>query len=172
MLRWVLDLSKTRRARKAACAVISPMVAKSRHRLGAIPDAAWESPYLIGFIVMLTTIIAKMETGNIEGQALCLVQTRAWEDITGISYRLIGEDILLLNASHNRDFENGCHNAAGFASLLMDGSAFGWRQRQFDLGINAAISWSERDDLSSLWERLFDAHVFDHSDAVTAGTPE
>lgn len=162
MLRWVLDLSKVRRARKAACAVISPMVAKSRHRLGEIPDAAWASPYVVGFMVMLITIIAKTEIGKIEGQTLCIVQAKAWEDITGIKSGLIGEDVLLLSAARNREFETGCHNAMGFASLLIGSSVMGWQHRQFDLGIHAAISWSDRDDLSSLWERLFDAHVSTH----------
>lgn len=159
MLRWVLDLSKVRKARKAACAVISPMVTKSRHRLGTIPDAAWTTPYLTGFMVMLITIVAKMEIGKIEGQALCLVQARSWEEITGVKSYLIGEDILLLNAAHDLDFECGCHNAAKFASFLIENSILDWPHRQFDFGIGAAIPWPERDDLSSLWEQMFDAHI-------------
>jgi len=169
MLRWVLDLSRVRKARKAAYAVISPMVARSRSRLGAIPDAAWTNPYLVGFIVMLITIIAKMEIGRIEGQALCLVQARSWEDITGIKSDLIGEEVLLLNAERNRDFENGCHNATRFASLLIENSILGLQNRQFDLGMNADIPWPERDDLCSLWEQMFDAYIGAHSCEIDPG---
>ena len=172
MLRWLLDHSKIRRARKAACTIISPMVAKSRHRLGEIPDAAWESPYLVGFMIMLITIIAKTEIGKVEGQTLCVVQAKTWEDITGIRSGLIGEDVLLLNAARNRDFENGCHNAVTFASLLIGNSVLSWQDRQFDLGTNTTAPWSEQDDLSSLWEKLFDGHVFDHRYAVEAGVDQ
>ena len=169
MLRWVLDLARVRRARRVACAIISPMVAKSRHRLGEIPEATWANPYIVGFLVMLITILAKTEIGRIEGQTLCRVQAKAWEDITGIKSGIVGEDILLLSAARNRDFESGCHNAVGFASHLIGSSVLGWQHQQFDFGINAATPWSERDDLSLLWERLFDAHVFDHCDAIEAG---
>lgn len=162
MLRWVLDLSKVRKARRAACTVISPMVTRSRQRLGAIPDAAWSTPYMVGFMVMLITIIAKTEVGKIEGQPLCLVQTKAWEIITGMRSDLIGEDVLLLSAARNRDFESGCHNAMALASLLIGSSILGWQHRQFDLGIHAGTPWPDRDDLSSLWERLFDAHISVH----------
>lgn len=169
MLRWVLDLSKVRRARKAACAVILPMVARSRHRLGTIPDDAWSAPYMVGFMVMLITIIAKTEIGKIEGQPLCLVQAKAWGDITGIRSDLIGEDVLLLSAARNRDFENGCHNAMGLASLLIGSSILGWQHQQSDLGMHAGTPWPDRDDLSSLWERLFDAHIAVHIRGIETG---
>lgn len=159
MLRWVLELSKVRKARKAACAAISPLVERSRARLGAIPDTIWTNPYLVGFMVMLITIIAKMEIGKIEGQALCLVQIKSWEDITGVKSGFIGEDVLLLNAERDHDFECGCHNAVKLASFLIENSILGWQHRQFDFSIGAAVPWTERDDLSSLWEQVFDAHI-------------
>lgn len=169
MMRWVLDLSRVRRARKAACAAISPMVARSRLRLGTIPDAAWSSPYIVGFMVMLITIIAKTETGKIEGQTLCVVQAKAWEDITAMKSNLIGEEILLLSAARNRDFEIGCQNAMTLGSMLIGNSILtmgpnaGWQDKNPDLRDNDATAiWSERDDVSSLWERFFDSHVSVH----------
>lgn len=169
MLRWVLDLSRVRKARRAACAAISPMVAKSRHRLGPIPDAAWSSPYIVGFMVMLITIVAKIEVGKIEGQTLCLVQAKAWEDITAIKSGLIGEEVLLLSAARNRDFEIGCQNAMTLGSMLIGnsilkvGRSADWQDHNLDLrDSDAAAIWSERDDVSSLWERFFDAHVSVH----------
>lgn len=169
MLRWIVDLSRVRRARKAACAAISPLIAKSRLRLGAIPDAAWSSPYVVGFMVMLITIAAKTEIGKIEGQPLCLVQAGAWQDITGIKSSLIGEEVILLNAARNRDFEIGCQNAMTLGSMLIGNSILTssrrteWDERNLDLRDNdATIIWSERDDVSALWERFFDAHVSLH----------
>jgi len=116
ILRWIVDVSRVRRARKAACAAISPLIARSRLRLGVIPDATWSNPYVVGFMVMLITIAAKTEIGKIEGQPLCLVQAGAWQDITGRRSGLIGEEVLLLNAARNRDFEIGCQNAMTLGS--------------------------------------------------------
>jgi hypothetical protein len=67
-------------------------------------------------MVMLITIAAKTEIGKIEGQPLCLVQAGAWQDITGRRSGLIGEEVLLLNAARNRDFEIGCQNAMTLGS--------------------------------------------------------
>ncbi len=169
MLRWVLDQSKIRRARKAACAAISPMIARSRRRLGEIPDSAWSNPYVVGFLIMLITIVAKAEIGKIEGQTLCLVQAKAWEDITGMRPDLIGEEVLLLNAARDREFEIGCHNAMMLGSMLIGNSILNaglsaeWHDRHRDLhDTDADAAWSERDDVSAMWERLFDAHVSAH----------
>ncbi|MDO8979554.1 MAG: hypothetical protein Q7V17_10030 [Afipia sp.] len=175
MLRWIFDLSRVRRARKAACAVLSPMVAKSRHRLGAIPDVAWSSPYIVGFMVMLITIIAKIEIGKIGGQTLCLVQAKAWEDITAMRSNLIGEEVLLLSAARNRDFEIGCQNAMTLGSMLIGNSILKmgltaeWQDQNLDLRDGATAIWSERDDVSSLWERFFDAHVSVHICDIETG---
>jgi len=166
MWRWAFDLSRVRRARKAACAAISPMIERSRHRLGGIPDAAWSNPYIVGFMIMLISIVARVEVGKIEEQALCLVQAKAWEDITAMRSDLIGEDVLLLSAARNRDFEIGCRNAMTFGSLLIGNSILSvgrgvdWQDRNFDLNDADAGAWAERDDVAAAWERFFDAHVF------------
>ncbi len=176
MLRWVLEQSKVRKARKAACAAISPMVARSRRRLGDIPSTAWSDPYIVGFMVMLITIAAKIEIGKIEGQTLCLVQAKAWEEITNIRPNPIGEEILLLNAARNRDFEIGCQNAMTFGSMLIGNSIMnagadrGWHDRHHDFhDINADVIWSDRDDVAALWERFFDEHVSEHTFDNTMG---
>lgn len=174
MLRWILDLSRVRRARNAACEVISPMVEKSRHRLGAIPDAAWSNHYVVGFMIMLITIVAKTEIGKIEGQPLCLVQAGAWQNITGIKSRLIGEEVLLLNAARNRDFEIGCQNAMTLGSMLLGtsiltaGRGADWQKQHLDLRDTDTAVWSDRDDVSALWEKFFDAHVSIHISDIGA----
>lgn len=174
MWRWAFDLSRVRRARKAACAAISPMIERSRHRLGGIPDAAWSNPYIVGFMIMLISIVARVEVGKIEEQALCLVQAKAWEDITAMRSDLIGEDVLLLSAARNRDFEIGCRNAMTFGSLLIGNSILSagrgvdWKDRQFDLNdAESGRSWMERDDVAAAWERFFDAHVFNDCDNMS-----
>ena len=50
MWHWAFELSRVRKARKAAVTVISPIVEKSRHRLGGISEVAWSDPYMIGFM--------------------------------------------------------------------------------------------------------------------------
>lgn len=174
MWRWVLDLSKVRRAHRAATAVISPMVEKSRHRLGGISDLTWSEPYMVGFMVMLITIAARIEAGKIEGEALCRVQAKSWEDITTIRSGLIGEEVLLLSTSHNRDFETGCRNAVAFGSMLVGNSILvaglgsGWQDRHRDLQDADSDTMAERDDVSAAWERFFDAHVAIHISDIMA----
>lgn len=168
MWRWAFDLSKTRRARKAAGAAISPMVDKSRRRLGGIPDAAWSDPYVVGFTMMLITIVSRMEIGKLEGQALCYVQAKAWEDITEQS-NTIGEDLILLSAARNRDFEIGCRNAVTFAAMLVGRSipltvSQDRNPQHPDLQDTATFQvWAERADMSVAWEHFFDAHISIHS---------
>lgn len=167
MWRCAFEVSRIRRARKAACAAISPLIEKSRHRLGGISDAAWSDPYIVGFIVMLISIAARVEVGKIEERALCHVQAEAWENITARRYDLIGEEVLLLSAARNHDFEIGCRNAITFGAMLVGnsilraGRGVDWQDRHFDLSdANVGGAWIERDDVAAAWERFFDAHVF------------
>jgi hypothetical protein len=85
---WALEWSRTRKARRAVVAAISPIVEDSRHRLGGISDVAWSDPYIIGFMVMLISIIARIQSGKISEDSLCLVQCRSWEDITAMQSEL------------------------------------------------------------------------------------
>jgi hypothetical protein len=165
MWRWASDLPGARRARRAACALIVPLVERSRQRLGAIADATWSDPYIVGFMVMLITIIARMEAGKIGERALCLVQAKAWDEITARPGN-IGEDVLLLSTAHNRDFESGCRNAIAFASLLLGSSllsghlAGGLREPSPDLrDATEPAAPAERDDITTAWEQFFEAHV-------------
>ncbi len=103
------------RVRRAAVAVISPMVTQSRARLGGIPDVVWRRPYMIGFVAMLVTVLAKSETrGRIGTHQLGLAQVDAWTEITGQYDDRIGEEICLLSAQADEDFMQGCRNASRF----------------------------------------------------------
>ncbi len=111
---WIVS-----RARRAAIATIAPMVDLSRSRIGFIPPARWQQPYMIGFLTMLISIVAKLETrGRIDGDDLGIAQASAWQAITGLSDDRIGEDICLLSANADPDFWRGCSNAARFFDAL------------------------------------------------------
>ena len=163
---WALEWSRSRKARRAAVAVISPIVENSRHRLGGITEVAWSDPYVIGFMVMLISIIARMQSGRISEDSLCVVQCRAWEDITEMQSDLMAEQLLLLSTDRNRDFELGCHNAAAFSSVL-----FGATTLQEGAGVPGPDRWpdkleseatrvfAQREDVSSVWTQFFDVHI-------------
>lgn len=163
MWRWAASLSRSRRARLAATGTILPLVEKSRLRLGGIPDAAWSDPYIIGFMMMLITIIARMEVGRIDSDVICHVQARAWLDITG-QENLIGEEVLLLSAANNQHFEMGCRNAADFASFFVSRSVLlkgsGERSESLDSrGDSRGTELSARYDVLAAWESCFDRRL-------------
>jgi hypothetical protein len=165
MWHWAMDLARTRRARRVAQTVISPMVESSSSRLGGIPDSVWSDPYIVGFMAMLITIVARIEIGKIEGEALCLLQARAWKDITKRDDE-IGEEILLMSTARNRDFEQGCRNAVVFGSMLAANSILtfdterAWKERHPDLqDFLSPDEPMQRDDVATAWERFFEAHI-------------
>lgn len=163
MWHWAANLSRSRRARLAAEGAISPLVEKSRLRLGAIPDAAWSDPYIIGFMMMLITIIARMEVGRIDSETICHVQAKAWLDITG-QESPIGEEVLLLSAANNPHFETGCRNAADFASFLVSRSVLlrGGDDRNESLDVRGGRHGTEasaRFDVLAAWENYFDRRL-------------
>lgn len=173
MWRWASELSKSRRARKAAVAVILPLMERSRHRLGGISDVTWADPYIVGFMVMLITIVARIEVGKIEGEPLCRVQAKAWEDITTERSGMIGEEVLLLSTAHNREFETGCRDAFSFGSMLVGNSILfagsGWQDRHSDLyEADSTEVLADRDDVSAAWEHYFDARVSEQTRNIMA----
>ena len=115
----MFGLGKAARARRVASETIGPLVDLSRQRIGPIPDDAWRDPYLIGFLGMLITLMAKVATeGRIGDDGLALVQLEAWSDITGEQDGLVGQEICLLSLGQNADFNRGCHNARRFMQVF------------------------------------------------------
>jgi hypothetical protein len=169
MWQWTANLSRSRRARLAAEGTILPLVEKSRLRLGDIPDAAWSDPYIVGFMMMLITIIARMEVGRIDSETICHVQAKAWQNITR-QENPIGEEVLLLSSSSNQHFEMGCRNAAEFASFLVSRSVLlrgeGEKNESLDYRSGShEAALSDRYDVLAAWENYFDMRLssFDHS---------
>src|SRR3569833_877670 len=93
MWQWTANLSRSRRARLAAEGTILPLVEKSRLRLGGIPDAAWSDPYIVGFMMMLITIIARIKNNKNKNKTKSHVQAMAWQNITR-QESSIGEEVL------------------------------------------------------------------------------
>lgn len=160
----MLDLLRVRRARKAAVAAINPLVEGSRWRLHGIPDMVWLDPYVIGFLAMLITLVARREVRNLEGQALGLVQLYAWEDITRSGNANVGEEICLLSANGDAAFQTGCLDAERLFRVIEAGAA----------DADAPDLDDEDPDLpaasvSALWSQYFDERVL--ATAATALEP-
>ncbi|MEO6946696.1 MAG: hypothetical protein ABI150_09025 [Nitrobacter sp.] len=123
MLRWAVAIAEARRGRRAAVTTIGPLVERSRASLNGIPDIAWRDPYLVGFMLTLITIVARIESRALQDDDLSLVQSQAWRAITGMDADLIGEDALTLSDSHPREFQHGCYSATMVASSLCGAAA-------------------------------------------------
>jgi hypothetical protein len=167
----MFELLKVRRGRKAAVALISPLVERSRHRFGQIPESAWFDPYMVGFIGMLITLVANRATGGLSSQGLGIVQGEAWAQITGGRNDLIGEEMCLLSTARNRLFQRGCSSAELFLERL-DGSGGAYVSSAavaahvqapqvapaFTGYPGTGIS-NNPETAAALWEQHFDAHI-------------
>jgi hypothetical protein len=78
---------------------------------------------MIGFMVMLISIIARIESGKIAGNSLSLVQCRAWEDITRMRSDMMGRTAPAKHRAQSR-IRTGCHNAATLGSILFGSQSF------------------------------------------------
>lgn len=178
MLQWAFELSRKRKARKAAVSAIAPIVEASRRRLGGISDVTWSDPYIIGFLVMLISIIARMESGRISNDSMSAVQWRAWEDITAIESNVIAEQLLLLSTDRDRDFEQGCSNAAAFSTILFgsetfrEGTGLASQEQWVSALDDNSSAFLQREDVVAAWAQFFDAHisVYAQSDAAQNDT--
>jgi hypothetical protein len=123
MLRWAAAMVDIRKGRRAAVATIGPLVEQSRARLNGIPDTAWRDPYLVGFMLTLITIVARIESRTLQDRDLSVVQSQAWSAITDMDADLIGEDALTFSTSHPQEFQYGCQRATIVASHLCGAAA-------------------------------------------------
>lgn len=169
MLRWAVAMAEVRKGRKAAVTTIGPLVERSRVSLNGIPDIAWRDPYLVGFMLTLITIVARIESRALQDHDLSLVQSQAWGAITGLDADLIGEDALTLSKSHPREFQHGCHRAMMVASRLCGASVVAtigyepWHEpvppeEHFPAGDARGIS-ATTNAAAGHWTDAFDAYV-------------
>ncbi len=145
--------------------------------MGDIPEDAWRDPYLIGFVGMLITLVAKVESGGrIGDDPLALAQLDAWSDITGEPDGVVGQEICLLSLAHNADFARGCHNARRFMkvfhgaytpddpadpdSVELGNMADQLADQEVILAPEHAHAFGSGGLLAAaLWERYFDRHI-------------
>jgi hypothetical protein len=163
----------TARAKRAAIVAIAPLVASSRARLGCIPDATWQQPYMLGFLSMLIALVAvKHSGGGLDSNQLGLTQIGAFARITGIVDDSIGEQVCVLSAAGDGEFLSGCRNALLFlkaregehdpddgdiadvcAELQRSGVAeTGSPEDGASFGRGGAVA-------AALWQRYFDSHI-------------
>lgn len=154
----MFQMLKVRRARKAAVALINPLVERSRWRFHGIPELVWLDPYLIGFLGMLITLIAQKEVRSIGGQALGLVQLDAWEQITGTEIVNVGEEICLLSANGDATFQSGCIDAQQMF-IAME------QERHSDElpgdGDDSPVVDLQMTSVGQLWARFFEERVLE-----------
>ncbi|MBA5775977.1 hypothetical protein H2509_02415 [Stappia sp. F7233] len=118
----MLEMWKARRARKAAVATILPLVERSRFRSGQFSDSHWLDAYMVGFLVMLITLVAQRRVHSLGSDTLGNVQADAWQEITGLPGNIVGEEACLLSATGHRDFERGCENASKLMNAIISGA--------------------------------------------------
>jgi hypothetical protein len=150
----MIQFLKARRARKAAIATICPFVDRSRWKLRGIPEAAWLDPYMIGFMSMLITLVAKEEARNLGVDALGVVQVEAWKAITNSDIDDIGGEICLLSAGNDNAFQYGCENADLLFRTLKDFGGSGG-----DITDAAGTIQANDEAASTLWIRLFEDRI-------------
>lgn len=165
----MIGLITVYRARRAAVSVIAPLVESSRERLGQdFMLAAWLRPYIVGFLSMLITLIAREETGRrLSDDMLARTQLDAWRAITGLDDDRIGEDICLLSAAREERFMAGCADAVRFASayyglhvdppLVSDEAIDAWDVDVAGHDVDAAFRYNVRAE--RLWRRSFEANM-------------
>jgi hypothetical protein len=162
----------TARARRAVVGAIAPLVESSKRRLGTIAAASWREPYMLGFVSMLISLMAKCETRNrIGSEELGTVQCDVWQSITGLPDDRIGEDICLLSAEKDREFLAGCFNACRFIDAfhgLHDPNdpdvrelCMGGFEEHVEPRADASVRTFGRGGnmAAALWTRYFDDHL-------------
>jgi hypothetical protein len=161
------------KARRAAVALITPLVRGTERRHGPIPQIAWHSPYIIGFMTMLISLVVMQRSrGRLTDEQLGLTQLSAWQQIAGLHDDRIGEEIVLLSTEEDADFMGGCSNACRFLSSMQGPISLG------DIGqlagpygqsfADAAATWwafspdpIEAASTVALWEQLFESRLLD-----------
>lgn len=153
----MLQLWKARQGRKAAIAMLGPLIERSKASLGGIPAAAWSDPYILGFISMLASLEARAAVGgNLGSTALGLIQSETLAELSGSSAALHGEDILSLSTDGDPQFQSGCSHAVTFHAAV-------WKSR-FAPDTGAGRLWSAelldpRGDVFLLWLDTFQEKV-------------
>ena len=153
----MFGILKARKARRTATVAIVPFVQQSQQRLGQIPESAWSSAYVIGFLSTLITLVAMREAGSLGTDLLASVQADAWSDITGQDNILLGEQMCELSTAGDPSFDQGCHNATRFFEAL-DAVEADLSAGHLD-ATGEIFEASVDESRTSLWTSYFDSYV-------------
>lgn len=155
----LFELLKARRGRKAAVALIGPLVEQSRRHAGPeIPESVWFSPYMVGFMGMLISLVAERAAGSLSSDAIGTIQVEAWHDITGCKSHAIGEEICLLSTAGHRDFVQGCDSARRFLEAL-ENSAGQPQPNAAPPGYKRHAIEYDPATAAALWTEYVDSHL-------------
>ena len=155
MLRWALRMARLQRTGKLVVATLAPLIEHSQQHLAIIPAAAWLDPYMLGFMAMLITALARTERRSLSDSDLCFIQAQAWSEPTDMSADLFGREVLLLAEADDPEFFRGCGDAEGVAQALI--------RRSVLLQLDAL----DADANPHLWEQTFDARLASLAAATT-----
>ena len=159
----MFQLLQAYRGKKAAVAFIAPLVAGSRRgALNDIPEQAWLTPYMVGFMGMLISLVAERAASRLSSDSLGIVQVEAWHSITGHKQHPIGEDICLLSTDRNSEFEEGCDSARRFLAALDETGVRVHADEMSHEGETSGIAGKPA-IAQTLWADYFDAHIMNVS---------
>jgi len=161
MLHWALRMARLQRTGKLVVAALTPLIQDSQQRLHVIPAIAWLDPYMLGFMAMLITALARAQQRSLSEADLCFIQAQAWSDLTGMSADLFGREALLLAESSDQEFLRGCNDAEIVAPLLLRRSLVQQLSAQDD----------DADAYASAWETTFDLRMASLSAAAPPIAP-
>jgi len=140
-------MARLQRTGKLVVAALTPLIEQSRRRLNVVSATVWLDPYMLGFMAMLITALARSEQRSLSDADLCFIQAQAWSDLTELSADLFGREVLLLAEADDPYFFQGCSDAEGVAQALARRSVL-QQLDALDVGV----------DLDA-WEMTFDARM-------------
>jgi len=160
MLRWAFRMARLQRTGNLVVAALGPLIQNSRQRLRGIPDTAWLDPYMLGFMAMLITTLARTEQRSLSEADLAFIQAQAWSGLTDMDADLFGREVMLLAEAHDEQFYRGCSDAESVAQSLILRRI----SERFD-----TLS-SEAEEVPAAWETTFDLRMASISAAWPAAS--
>jgi hypothetical protein len=151
----MLQLWKARQGRKAAVAIIAPLIARSQGRIGAIPARAWHDAYLVGFLSMLASLQAWQKVGPVSSQALGLIQAGVLAELSGEVASVLGEEICTFSMEQNMEFGDGCQQAAIFHAALEKAG----KDYQLLIQPDWPFEHEYEGELRTLWNEAFETRI-------------
>jgi hypothetical protein len=142
----IRDLWRTRRARSAAIATLRPFEA-SLHQAGAENPQAFDSAYLIGFLIAAVSGVARNASPALSSEGIGAVQLDVCAGLTGLPQAVLAERMVSLSLGADSEFVRGCSDAADFTAAVTAAAADGG-----DAGSPSPAAQQAQ----ALWERFLE----------------